>query len=126
MIAAEWLYRLVSPKAGVGGAGPLYLFEVLPLLCLLVAGGLVQLARARRPVGPWTASASLMAALVLAGSVVNLCMFLPVKALDLRRMAEAQLLPVRLIRERGLGHAVVVHDGVVAHSCGLRWSSFPP
>ena len=32
MIGAEWLYRLLSPKAGVGGAGPLYLFEVLPLL----------------------------------------------------------------------------------------------
>ena len=126
MIAAEWLYRLVSPKAGVGGAGPLYLFEVLPLLCLLVAGGLVQLARTRRPVGPWTASPSLMAALVLAGAVVNLCMFLPVKALDLRRMAEAQLLPGRLIRERGLGHALVFHNGVVPPSSGLSWAYFPP
>lgn len=126
MVGSEWLYRLLSPKAGVGGAGPLYLFEALPLLCLLVAAGAVQLARSRRPMGARVAAPDAAAALLLAGVVVNLCMFLPVKAADLRRMAEAQLWPGRLIRDRGLTQALIFHDGVVPPWTGLSWAYFPP
>jgi dolichyl-phosphate-mannose-protein mannosyltransferase len=125
MIGAEWLYRLLSPKAGVGGAGPLYLFEVLPLLCLMVAQGLLVVARSRRP-DERIASPPAAAALLVAGAVVNLCMFLPTKASDLRRMADAQLLPGRLIRERGVSNAVVFHNGVAPPWSGLSWAYFPP
>jgi Dolichyl-phosphate-mannose-protein mannosyltransferase len=126
MIGAEGLYRLLSPKAGVGGAGPVYLFEVLPLLCLMVARGLLVMARSPRLAALGGASQQAAAALLVAGAVVNLSMFLPTKAADLRRMADAQLLPGRLIRERGLTNAVIFHNGVAPPWTGLSWAYFPP
>jgi hypothetical protein len=126
MIGAEWLYRLLSPKAGVGGAGPLYLFEVLPLLCLMVARGLMTIARSGRLSGLVDAPPAAVAALLVAGSLVNLCMFLPTKAADLRRMADAQLWPGRLIQQRQLSNAVVFHRTVVPPWSGLSWAYFPP
>jgi dolichyl-phosphate-mannose-protein mannosyltransferase len=126
MIGAEWLYRLLSPKAGVGGAGPLYLFEVLPLLCLMVARGLLAAARSPRLARLAGPSPQAAAALLLAGAVVSLSMFLPTKGADLRRMADAQLRPGRLIRERGLTNAVVFHNGVAPPWTGLSWAYFPP
>ena len=127
MIGAEWLYRLLSPKAGVGGAGPLYLFEVLPLLCLMVAAGLLAAVRSGRlpTLGSATPQAAAVALLV-AGGLVNACMFLPTKAADLRRMAEAQLWPGRLIQQRHLSNAVVFHRTVVPPWSGLSWAYFPP
>jgi hypothetical protein len=53
-------------------------------------------------------------------------MFLPTKTADLRRMADAQLWPGRLIQQRQLSNAVVFHRTVVPPWSGLSWAYFPP
>ena len=126
MVAAEAAYRLVSPKVGIGGVGPVYLFEVVPLLLLLSAAGLVWVARGGigapwrllRPAG--------LASVVLAGVVTCGVMFLPSRLADLRRMAAAQLLLPRMLAERGITNALVFHDGIVPPWTGLSWAYYPP
>jgi hypothetical protein len=126
MVAAEGAYRLVSPKIGIGGVGPVYLFEVVPFLLLLSAAGLVWLARGGS-LAPWRLlRPSGLAAVVLAGVVTCGVLFLPSRLADLRRMAGAQLLLPRLLAQRGITNAVVFHDGIVPPWTGLSWAYYPP
>jgi hypothetical protein len=126
MVAAEGAYRLVSPKIGIGGVGPIYLFEVVPFLLLLSAAGLVWLARGGlRAPWPLLRPAGL-AGVILGGVVTCGAMFLPSRLADLRRMAAAQLLLPRLLAERGITNALVFHDGIVPPWTGLSWAYYPP
>jgi hypothetical protein len=126
MVGAEGAYRLVSPKIGIGGVGPIYLYEVVPLLLLLSAAGLVWLARGGLG-APWRLlRPSGLAGIVLAGVVTCGTMFLPSRLADLRRMAAAQLLLPRLLAERGITNALVFHDGIVPPWTGLSWAYYPP
>ncbi len=125
MVAAAWAYRLVAPKAGVGGAGPLYMFEIVPLLCLLAADGLRRLGRLLVRALPRQLPASPLPSIVLAGLVVNVTLFLPPRIGDLRRMAAAQHTVTRLAKEQGLSHAVVFHDGIVPPWVRISWAYFP-
>jgi hypothetical protein len=125
MIAAAGLYRLIAPKAGVAATGPIYLFEVVPVLCLLSADGLGQLlARARRgPLGE--AAAGWALALVLSGTVASATMFVPVMLGNLRQMADAQLVLPRMLREAGQQRALVFHQFAVPPWLGLSWAYYP-
>jgi hypothetical protein len=124
VLGAELAYRLAAPKAGVGGAGPLYLFEAVPLLCLLAALGVVRLARGEAAPRAGALRGSLTPAL-LALTAVALAMFVPPKLRDLRRMGAAQLEVERQLRARGVGRAVVFHEGVVPPWTGMSWAYFP-
>jgi hypothetical protein len=123
LVAAELAYRLISPKVGVGGTGPVYLYEAVPALCLLSADGMREVVR--RGTVPFLRDASQAAATVLALGVVSLTMFLPPKLQDLRRMGEAQLAVDRLIARQGVGHALVFHQTVVPYWTRLSWAYFP-
>jgi hypothetical protein len=126
MVGAEGAYRLVSPKTGIGGVGPIYLFEVVPLLLLLSAAGLVWLARGGLR-APWRLLRPAgLASVILAGVVTCGAMFLPSRLADLRRMAAAQHLLPRLLAERGITNALVFHDGIVPPWTGLSWAYYPP
>jgi dolichyl-phosphate-mannose-protein mannosyltransferase len=126
MVGAEGAYRLVSPKIGIGGVGPIYLFEVVPLLLLLSAAGLVWLARGGLR-APWRLLRPAgLAGVVLAGVVTCGTMFLPSRLADLRRMAAAQLLLPRMLSERGITNAIVFHDGIVPPWTALSWAYYPP
>ena len=126
MVGAEAAYRIVSPKIGVGGVGPIYLFEVVPLLLLLSAAGLVWLARGGLG-APWRwLRPAGLAAIVLAGVVTCATLFLPSRLADLRRMAGAQLVLPRMLAERGIANAIVFHDGIVPPWTGLSWAYYPP
>lgn len=116
MLAAALAYRLVSPKAGVGTTGPQYLFEVVPLLCLLTADGLARLPGRARAWGP---------VLVLGGLCVSLTMFLPSRLADLSLAGRAQHAVWDRIRQQGVTRALVFHDGVVPAHTGLSWAYFP-
>jgi hypothetical protein len=124
-VAAELAYRLMAPKAGVGGAGPLYLFEIVGLLCLLSARGLALLARGEAVLRV-RMGAEGAAAIVLAGVLVAQAMFLPPKLDDLRRMSGAQRELPRALRSAGVRRALVFHDGAVPPTTGLSWAYFPP
>ncbi|MBP1641681.1 MAG: hypothetical protein H6Q03_350 [Acidobacteria bacterium] len=125
MVGAAWVYRVLAPKTGVGATGPLYLFETVPLLCLLSADGLLRLAAAGRLGGSPATSARRALRLVAAATAVGLAMFLPVQLANLHRMAEAQHVLPRLLAARGIHHAVVFHDTVVPPSLELSWAFFP-
>jgi hypothetical protein len=126
MVGAEAAYRIVSPKIGIGGVGPIYLFEVVPLLLLLSAAGLAWLARGGLG-APWRwLRPAGLATIVLAGVIVCATMFLPSRLADLRRMAGAQLALPRMLAERGIANALVFHDGIVPPGTGLSWAYYPP
>jgi hypothetical protein len=124
MLAAALAYRVISPKAGVGTTGPQYFFEVLPLLCLLSADGLGRVAVAG---AGWMRGRAegLASGIVLAGLCVSLTMFVPPRLADLGRAGRAQDAVWRQIREQGVTHALVFHDGVVPPWTGLSWAYFP-
>ncbi|PYQ08475.1 MAG: hypothetical protein DMF83_06665 [Acidobacteria bacterium] len=126
MVAAEGAYRLASPKVGIGGVGPLYLFEVVPILLLLSGAGLAWVARGGLRVSGPALGPSSLAAVVLAGVVTSAAMFVPSRLADLRRMAGAQLLLPRMLAERGVTNALVFHDGIVPPWTGLSWAYYPP
>ncbi len=125
MIGAALCYRLIAPKVGVGSTGPIYLFEVVPLLCLLSADGLMQLiARVSRR-DSRSVWASRLVAAVMASILIGLTMFLPLKLSDLSRMADAQLVLPRMIRQAGLSNALVFYAFAVPPPLGLSWAYYP-
>jgi hypothetical protein len=120
-VLAELAYRVVSPKAGVGLTGPVYMLEAVPFLCVLAAAGLLGLA------GRIAGDASRGAAvLVLAGLGVHASMFLPAQLPTLARSAAAHRVLPRLLAEKGVGRAVVFHNGAVPLLGGLSWAYYPP
>jgi 4-amino-4-deoxy-L-arabinose transferase-like glycosyltransferase len=125
MVAAAGVYRLIAPKTGVASMGPIYFFEVVPALCLLSADGLGQLVtRARR--GRFGETATGWAGtLVLSATLVGATMFLPVVLGNASRMAAAQLVLPRMVREAGLRHALVFQQFAVPPWLGLSWAYFP-
>jgi hypothetical protein len=125
LLGAALAYRLVAPKAGVAGTGPVYMFEAAPLLCLLAAAGLAHLAQARPRLGRWDVDAPSLAAVVTAATLVNVTMFLPVKLQDLRAMGRAQSAVTRLLAEQGIHQAVVFHQSVVPFWTSQSWAEDP-
>jgi len=130
MVAAEVAYRFIAPKAGIGTAGPLYFYEVVPLLCLLTADGLAHLAsRLRIPVmaraGAVAGGGDLIAAVLVAATVVNLTLFLPFKLGDLARAGQGQQVVFRALRDKDIHHALVFHRGTVPPTTGLSWAYYP-
>jgi hypothetical protein len=131
MIAAQLVYRVLSPKAGVGHAGPLYFYEIVPVLCLLSADGLLHLASLARR---WPAASTVgrllrpdvLAAALIALTLVNVSLFLPFKLGDVSRAAYHQQQVFRDLRRKGVRHAVVFHRTIVPPSLGLSWAYFPP
>jgi hypothetical protein len=123
MVAAEVVYRFISPKAGIGGVGPIYVFEIVPFLCLLSAEGARRFAS-----GQWRlplANPRGASCLMVAAATVGLTMFLPVKLADLGRMAAAQRVLPRLIERQGLHHALVFAQFAVPPSLMRSWAYFP-
>jgi hypothetical protein len=122
MVGAEVVYRLLTPKVGVGGTGPQYLFESVPLLAVLTADGVLRLTAGVREGARSPAS---LAALLAAGVLVNGALFLPSRLQDLARMGAAQRLVERLAERQGLRDALVFHEGVVPWWTRLSWAYFP-
>ncbi|HET6897209.1 MAG TPA: hypothetical protein VFK70_02635 [Vicinamibacteria bacterium] len=130
MFAAEVAYRLVAPKAGIGVVGPVYFYEVVPLLCLSSAEGLAQLARRGAPddgepaSGPAVRS-DLVAATILSAVIVSLTLFLPYKLADAARSGQSGQVVYRALKEKDVHHALVFHRGVVPPGLGLSWAYYP-
>lgn len=124
MIGASVAYRCVAPKAGVGTVGPIYMFEIIPLLALLSAHGVATLVRSREG-GRWAVSRRDMSAALVAAALVSGLMFVPPKLRDLWRAAEAQTQLPRLIAAHEVKHAVVFHLGVAPPWTSSTWAYFP-
>ena len=117
MIAAALSYRILSPKAGVSPTGPVYLYEIVPLVALLSAVGAARLARA--------VGRTRVAAILVAGMVVSATMFMPGRLSDLYTMGLAQRTPGLMLERSGIHQAVVFHDGVVPWWTRSSWAYYP-
>lgn len=84
MIGAEYAYRIILPKTVVASTGPVYVAEIVPLLAVLSASGMTELARwmSRHDV---SRGRERVAALVMAGIALACMTFLPVHVRDLYR-----------------------------------------
>jgi hypothetical protein len=121
LLGADLGYRVLTPKVGVGSTGAIYFVEAIPILCVLAAAGAVRLARRGRGL----LTARMAASVLVAGAVVNVALFLPSRLNDLARVGWAQNVVGRMIAERGLGRALVFHEGVVPWWTRLSWSYYP-
>jgi dolichyl-phosphate-mannose-protein mannosyltransferase len=122
LVAAEVAYRVLTPKVGVGGTGPIYFFEVVPLLCVLSAAGAARLARRA---GGGLGSPDSIAAFLVAGAVVGISFFLPSRVMDLGRMGAAQRAVDVLVHDQGVSHALVFHEGTVPWWTRRSWAYYP-
>jgi hypothetical protein len=125
VVAAEAAYRLLSPKVGVGTAGPLYVFEALPALALLEADGLRQLAAGRWRLSTLVPGPRLAPVLILSGAFVCATMFLPPRLGDLAVAGAAHHVVDDLLAAHRINRALVFHEHVVPPRSGLSWAFGP-
>jgi Dolichyl-phosphate-mannose-protein mannosyltransferase len=125
VVAAEVVYRLVSPKVGVGTAGPLYMFEALPALALLTADGLHQTWAGRGRLGGLLPDRRFVPVLLVSGMFVAIAMFLPPRLGDLALAGTAHHLVEDALSARRIGRAVIFYEQLVAPEAGLSWAYYP-
>jgi hypothetical protein len=127
VVAAEMLYRVLTPKVGVGTAGPLYVFEALPAMALLTADGMRRLAE-RRPgdrLAALVPGKRLVPALLASGTLVAVAMFLPPRLGDLALAGSAHRLVDDLLAAQRIQRALVFHEQLVPPQSGLSWAYGP-
>jgi 4-amino-4-deoxy-L-arabinose transferase-like glycosyltransferase len=118
MVGATLAYRVLSPKAGVSATGPVYMYEIVPVLAILAAAGAAVVAH--------RVGTSRVASLLVAGLVVSVGMFLPGRLADLALMGLAQRTPYVLLARQGVHHALVFQESVVPWHTHLSWAYYPP
>ena len=106
MVAAQFSYRLASPKSGVMSTGPVYMYEAVGWLALLTADGLRTLASALDGISArrWVAS------IVTGGFIVAGLGFWPVQVKCLRLGANAHRVVYDLVSRNRIHQAVVFYD----------------
>jgi hypothetical protein len=114
LIGAELLYRVLAPKTVVGATGPIYMFEIVPLLCLLTAAGAQNLALSKNLV--WST--------VVCSIFLSLTCFVPLQVKNLRRSADTWLLSYRLLSAHA--PALVFANSMVYQERNDSWAYFPP
>jgi hypothetical protein len=123
LVAAEYGYRLVVPKTVVATTGPIYVAEIVPLLALATASGMVhvkrwleraQVERARA----WVVSAA------LASTAVGAATFLVVQVRNIHRSSSLWKAPYRLLAEQNAGRSLVF--STMMTPLLTSWSYYPP
>jgi len=130
VVGVALAYRVLVPKAGVSPTGPVYFSEAVPVQCLLAGDGLRRIAAGEIGFGAMldvrgARHRTAVAALVIAALVIGLTLFTTARVADLGQMAAGQEVVWRLVRERGIHHALVFHRGVVPPWTRLSWAYFP-
>jgi len=125
LIAAEYAYRVLVPKTVVGTTGPIYVTEIVPLLALATASGLVQVKR-------WLERAHVLRAKqwVVAGAlsaiVVSLVTFIPVQLSNIRRCGQAWQVPYTMLKSKGVKRALVFATEMTSPYKMSSWAYYPP
>ncbi len=125
LIAAEYAYRLIVPKTVLATTGPIYVAEIVPLLALGTASGIVRVKRRLQAAAVEGANRR-MVSLLLSCFLVAVLMFLPVQIASIGNSSRAWLTPYRMLRERGAGKALVFASVMVPPDAGLSWAYYPP
>jgi hypothetical protein len=123
LIVAEYFYRVIAPKTVVSTTGPIYVTEIVPLLALATASGMVQVSRWLRAHGV-AEGKRWVTATVLASFVVAATMFLPVQMKNIHRSCAAWTEPYRLLEKVGAKRALVFSMHMVPFF--KSWAYYPP
>ncbi len=124
-IVAVYAYRLLVPKTVVATTGPVYVFELVPLLVLATVSGAATIAQRLRQLSVPRASA-LVLSCALAASGVGLCSFVPVQLQAIATGASARARIYQLLEQARASRALVFANELVISQRGVTWSYFPP
>jgi hypothetical protein len=124
-VVAEYGYRVLFPKTVVSSTGPIYVTEIVPLLALASASGMVELARLFHRFGVRRAQAAI-ASSVSALLVVALLEFWPAQIFCLHRGAHAWRFPYEALEAEHVPKALVFADFMVSIAGESTWAYFPP
>jgi hypothetical protein len=117
ILAAELAYRVSNPKTVVSTTGPIYLTEIVPLLSLGAADGLVRWTSSARRIGP--------ALLTTASLAAALTMFWPIELRTIRNGVEARLLVYRALEVERADRALVFADALAFPESAVTWAYYP-
>lgn len=135
LVAGELAYRLVVAKTVLATTGPIYMLEVVPLLCLASVAGAVRLvergrarlaARGDALAGAAAAPDHRVVGGVAAGYLVGALMFLPVVLGTAQHAADVRVEAVATLERAGFGHALVFSTAIVHPERGDTWAYYPP
>lgn len=119
MLGAELLYRVIAPKTVVASTGPIYLTEVVPLLILGVADGLVRL-------GQLTPQLRVRPSeLALSAILVGWCMFEPLPLLAVATGASTRHVVHDELLKAGAERALIFSDSALYPASAVSWAVFP-
>ena len=86
MILAEYAYRVILPKTVVASTGPIYVAEIVPLLALLSASGMAEVARFLASLGVDRGRERAAAALLIGDPQPNALRFFPIPGVTMQGM----------------------------------------
>ncbi len=125
LIAAEYLYRVIAPKTVVASTGPIYVTEIVPLLALMSASGMIEVKRRLEERG-FARAKSAVVAFAAASTAAALLLFWPVEITNLRSSAVKWRAPQSALEAQGIQKALIFADKMVVPEAGTSWAAFPP
>jgi hypothetical protein len=124
-IVAVYAYRVVVPKTVVATLGPVYVTEVVPILILAVASGVVRLSSLAEEIGVDWGRRLIHTAVVSSFIVAWLC-FIPVPIRDVGASAALRVSIIDNIRQQVKGDALVFAAHLIDPRLGVTWAAAPP
>jgi hypothetical protein len=125
LIAAEYAYRLILPKTVVASTGPIYVFEIVPLLALATADGAARAGHALERFAVPRARA-LVAAAMIAASLVACAVFVPLQTAALHTGAVMRSRVRVALARAGADRALVFANRLVEPPWGATWAYHAP
>ncbi len=125
LIGAEYAYRIIAPKTVVATTGPIYVTEIVPLLALATASGILELKNKLEAHGFPRAKQALIS-ITVASTLVSLFCFWPVHIKNIRAGATQWTAPLRALEDAGVDRALVFSDRMVLPKSGASWAYYPP
>lgn len=129
LIVCELSYRVFVPKAVVATTGPIYVFELVPLLCLASVAGAYRCAEwidGVRSQPTASLARRWLLAFGLAGTLVSLAAFVPPMLRSALRGGLARARPFELLARTGAERALVFSGFFVPPDAALSWAYSAP
>lgn len=125
LVAAEIVYRVAVPKTVVSSTGPIYMTEIVPLLVLATASGMVEAKNMLGALGLRRAEAAIVS-LGASLTVVALFCFWPLQLSSLHAGARAWRFPYHALERQHVKKALVFADRMASSALGATWAYYPP
>ncbi len=123
MLAAGYSYRLIGPKVFVGTTGPIYVAEMVPLIAILSAAGMIRLRSWLRDLRP--SFGAIPASMAIASVAAAAVMFLPFQLAWLSDVSRPQRFTPDTLVSREVKRALVFSMNVTRLR-GATWALWPP